>query len=122
LWQAIVIGAAQCLALWPGTSRSMVTILAALVVGVDMVAAAEFSFLLALPTIGAATAYEGLKHWHDLWQAAGVAGMAIGLAVTTVVAALAVKGFVKWLSTHGLLPFGIYRIALAAAVYVYFWL
>ena len=120
LWQAIVIGAAQCLALWPGTSRSMVTILAALVVGVDMVAAAEFSFLLALPTIGAATAYEGLKHWHDLWQAAGGAGMAIGLVVTTVVAALAVKGFVKWLSTHGLLPFGIYRIALAAAVYVYF--
>jgi undecaprenyl-diphosphatase len=120
LWQAVVIGAAQCLALWPGTSRSMVTILAALVVGVDMVAAAEFSFLLALPTIGAATAYEGLKHWHDLWQAAGVAGMAIGLVVTTVVAALAVKGFVKWLSTHGLLPFGIYRIALAAAVYAYF--
>jgi undecaprenyl-diphosphatase len=120
LWQAAVIGAAQCLALWPGTSRSMITILAALVVGLDMVAAAEFSFLLALPTLAAATAYEGLKHWSELTQCVGLEGMILALLVTAVVAALAMKGLVKWLTTHGLLPFGIYRIALAAAVYAYF--
>jgi len=119
-WQAAVIGAAQCLALWPGTSRSMITILAALVVGLDMAAAAEFSFLLALPTVGAATVYEAHKHWQDLMQAVGPDGMIIGLVVSAVVAALVVKGFVKWLTKHGLLPFGIYRIALAAAVYAYF--
>ena len=119
-WQAAVIGAAQCLALWPGTSRSMITILAALVVGLDMVAAAEFSFLLALPTLGAATVYEGLKHWPDLTQSVGSDGMVIGLVVSAVVAALAISGFVRWLTKHGLLPFGIYRLALAAAVYAYF--
>jgi len=119
-WQGLVIGLAQCLALWPGTSRSMITMLAALVVGFDMVAAAEFSFLLALPTLGAATVFVASKHWHDLTQAAGADGLILGLVVTAVVAALAVKGFVKWLTGHGLWPFGLYRIALAAAVFAYF--
>jgi undecaprenyl-diphosphatase len=119
-WQALVIGLAQCLALWPGTSRSMVTILAALVVGLDMLAAAEFSFLLMLPTVGMATAYAILKHARELEQAAGADGIIIGLVVTVVVGALAIKGFVKWLTGHGLWPFGIYRIALAAAVFAYF--
>jgi undecaprenyl-diphosphatase len=120
LWQALVIGLAQCLAMWPGTSRSMITILAALVIGLDMLAAAEFSFLLALPTLGAATLYEGYKSWHELSQSAGVEAMAIGLVASALVAALAVKGFVRWLTGHGLLPFGIYRLALAAVVFAYF--
>jgi len=119
-WQAAVIGLAQCLAMWPGTSRSMITILAALVVGLDMLAAAEFSFLLMLPTVGAATVLTGLKHWHGLTAAAGADGVLIGLVVTAVVGALAIKGLVKWLTGHGLMPFGIYRIALAAAVFGYF--
>ena len=120
MWQAGVIGLAQCLALWPGTSRSMITILAALVIGLDMLAAAEFSFLLALPTLGAATVYEGAKSWHDLTGSVGVDGMVIGLVVSGIVAALAVKGFVRWLTGHGLLPFGLYRLGLAAAVCGYF--
>jgi undecaprenyl-diphosphatase len=119
-WQALVIGLAQVLAMWPGTSRSMITILAALVIGLDMLAAAEFSFLLALPTLGAATVYEGAKSWHDLTGSVGVDGMLIGLVVSGVVAALAVKGFVRWLTGHGLLPFGLYRLGLAAAVCGYF--
>jgi undecaprenyl-diphosphatase len=118
--QALVIGLAQCLAMWPGTSRSMITMLAALVVGFDMVAAAEFSFLLALPTLGAATLYEGYKSWDVLSRSAGPEVIVIGLVVSGVVAALAVKGFVRWLTGHGLAPFGVYRIALAAAVYAYF--
>jgi len=119
-WQALVIGLAQVLAMWPGTSRSMITILAALVIGFDMLAAAEFSFLLALPTLGAATVYEGAKSWHGLTGSVGVDGMLIGLVVSGVVAALAVKGFVRWLTGHGLLPFGLYRLGLAAAVFGYF--
>jgi undecaprenyl-diphosphatase len=119
-WQALVIGLAQVLAMWPGTSRSMITILAALVVGLDMVTAAEFSFLLALPTLGAATVYEGARNWHVLAGSAGMDGVLIGLVVSGVVAALAIKGFVRWLTSHGLMPFGLYRLALAAAVLAYF--
>ena len=119
-WQALVIGLAQVLAMWPGTSRSMITILAALVVGLDMVTAAEFSFLLALPTLGAATVYEGARNWHVLAGSAGMDGVLIGLVVSGVVAALAIKGFVRWLTGHGLMPFGVYRLALAAAVLAYF--
>lgn len=120
LWQAVVIGAAQCLALWPGTSRSMITMLAALVVGLDMAAAAEFSFLLALPTLGAATLYSGAKHWHELMASAGAGGLLVGLIVSGIVAAVAVKGFVYWLTHRGLLPFGIYRIVMALVLIVYF--
>ena len=119
-WQALVIGLAQCLALWPGTSRSMVTILAAIIVGMNIVAAAEFSFLLALPTLGAATFYEGIKDWDVLIQSTGAAGLIIGILVSGLVAALAVKLFIKWLTRHGLYPFGVYRIILAAVVWVYF--
>lgn len=118
-WQALVIGCAQVLAMWPGTSRSMMTIIAALVVGLDMVAAAEFSFLLALPTLGAATLYSGYKHWGPLMDSAGVSGLLIGLVVSGIVAAIAVKGLVKWLTRHGLMPFGVYRILLAGALFYF---
>jgi len=120
LWQAAVIGLAQCVALWPGTSRSMITILAALVIGLDMLAAAEFSFLLALPTLGAATTYTLYKEWPQLVEHVGPAAMIVGLVVTFVVAVFAMKGLIKWLTGHGLMPFGVYRIALAAAVFAYF--
>ncbi len=119
-WQALVIGFAQCLAMWPGTSRSMITIIAALVVGLDMVAAAEFSFLLALPTLGAATVYSGLSHRHELMQSVGPVGLIVGLAVSAIVAAVAVKLFVRWLTRHGLIPFGVYRILLAGGLLAYF--
>lgn len=121
LRQALIIGLAQCVAMWPGVSRSMITIVAGLIVGLDILAAAEFSFLLALPTLGAATIYEGWKSWDVLMSSAGPEGLVIGLVVSGVVAALAVKGFVKWLTGHGLLPFGVYRILLAMAVLILLW-
>jgi undecaprenyl-diphosphatase len=116
--QALLIGLAQCLALWPGTSRSMVTIVAALAVGLDMVTSAEFSFLLALPTLGAATLYEGAGNWHALMASAGPLSLAVGLVVSGLVAAVAVKALVAWLTSHGLTPFGVYRVLLAGAVYL----
>ena len=112
----LVIGLAQCIALWPGVSRSMITIVAGLLIGLDIIAAAEFSFLLALPTLGAATIFEGVGKWSVLMDSAGPAGLLVGLGVSGVVAALAVKGFVRWLTGHGLWPFGVYRIALGVAV------
>jgi undecaprenyl-diphosphatase len=116
-WQAAVIGIAQVLAMWPGTSRSMITILAALVVGLDMVTAAEFSFLLALPTLTAATLVSAHEDWSILKQAVGVDGMLVGLIISGIVAAIAVKLFVKWLTRHGLTPFGIYRIIAAILIF-----
>jgi undecaprenyl-diphosphatase len=117
--QALIIGIAQILAMWPGTSRSMITILAALLLGLDMLAAAEFSFLLALPTLMGATVISAAEDWQVLKQVAGIDGMLIGLIVSGVVAVLAIKAFVKWLTRHGLTPFGIYRIIAAIVV---FWL
>jgi undecaprenyl-diphosphatase len=115
--QALIIGIVQIAAMWPGTSRSMVTIIAALLVGLEMVAAAEFSFLLALPTLTGATVVAASKDWHALVQVAGLDGILVGLVVSGIVAALAVKGFVKWLTRHGLAPFGYYRIVIAIVVF-----
>jgi undecaprenyl-diphosphatase len=117
---AFLIGLAQCLSLWPGTSRSMVTILAGLLLGCSAVAAAEFSFLLALPTLGAATLYGFLKSREALLggTVVGTPGMVVGLVVAAIVAAVAIHSFIRWLTRHGLEPFGWYRIALGLLILV----
>lgn len=119
-WQALVIGLAQCLAMWPGTSRSMVTIIAGLIVGLNIVTAAEFSFLLALPTLGGATLYSCFDDWGSLMDTAGWDTLLVGILVSAVAAAIAVKAFIKWLTHHGMMPFGVYRIILGLAVFAYF--
>lgn len=113
---AFIIGLAQCLALWPGTSRSMVTMIAAMLLGFSSKAAAEFSFLLALPTLGAATLYDLYKHGGDILQVSGLDGLVAGVLVSWVVAWLAVKAFLLYLTRHGMVVFGIYRILLAVAM------
>jgi len=120
---ALWIGLAQCLSLWPGTSRAMATILAALLLGATPVVAAEFSFLLALPTLGAATAYDFLKNRHELLgpSLGGPAPLLVGLAVSAIVAALAIQGFLRFVTRRGLAPFGWYRIALGVVVIVLLW-
>lgn len=110
---ALVIGCCQCLALWPGTSRSLVTILGGLAVGMTPMAAAEFSFLLALPTLGMATIYTLAKNGTGMMSEIGPLALVIGFVMAMVSAAAAVKGFVAWLNRHGLIPFGVYRIILA---------
>ncbi|MCE5231437.1 undecaprenyl-diphosphate phosphatase [bacterium] len=116
---AIIVGCAQVIAMWPGTSRSMITMIAALLLGFSPKAAAEFSFLLALPTLGAATAYDCYKHGGAIITASGWIGLALGFFVSFIVAWIAVKGFLKFLTHHGMELFGWYRLALAAVV-VYF--
>ncbi len=113
--RALLIGVGQCFSLWPGASRSMCTILAAQATGLSTATAAEFSFLLALPTLGAATAYETYKGRHELAQTGGLA-VAIGFVVSFFVAWLVIAGFVKYLQRRGLEPFGYYRIALGVVV------
>jgi undecaprenyl-diphosphatase len=101
----------------------MVTILGALLLGCSAVAAAEFSFLLALPTLGAATLYGFVKSREALLSGTtvGPAGMIVGLAAAAVVAAIAIRSFIRWLTRHGLEPFGWYRIALGLLLLVLLW-
>jgi len=131
LRQAIVVGLAQVLALWPGTSRSMVTILGGVFAGLTPRRAAEYSFLLGLPTLGGATVYELLRAWrgaHGAGDAAsdaarGWAGIqalvdanggwtpvVVGVIVAMIAAAISIKWLVSWLQHHSLEIFGWWRI------------
>ncbi|CAN5293031.1 undecaprenyl-diphosphate phosphatase [soil metagenome] len=109
---AILIGLVQCLAMWPGTSRSMATIVGGQLRGLSNRAAAEFSFLLALPTLGAATLYSLYKH-RDSIKAMneGYGLLAVGTFVAMIVAFFVMKWFVKIVTKGGMIPFAIYRIA-----------
>ncbi|HVW27041.1 MAG TPA: undecaprenyl-diphosphate phosphatase [Polyangiaceae bacterium] len=115
--RALLIGIGQCFSLWPGASRSMCTIVAGQLTGLSTATAAEFSFLLALPTLTAATLYEGLKSRHELLAAGAGVDLAIGLVVSFLVAWAVIAGFLAYLKHRGLEPFGYYRIVLAALVF-----
>jgi undecaprenyl-diphosphatase len=123
--RALLIGLLQCLALWPGTSRSMVTIVGGMLVGMKPKQAAEFSFLLGLPTLGGACVYSALKNFTDdgpnMIDVFGITPLLVGCAVATVSAAIAVKWLVSFLSRHGLAAFGWYRLALCAVFAVLIW-
>ena len=111
---AIIIGVVQVLALWPGTSRSLVTILAALILGLSLTAAVEFSFLLGLITLGAATAKDLLSHGGEMFDTYGVINPTIGFAVAFLAALVAVRWMIKYLQHHSLNVFAYYRLGAAA--------
>lgn len=120
--RALFIGFMQCVAMWPGTSRSMMTIAGGVIAGLRPKQAAEFSFLLGLPTLGGACVYSLAKNLKEsaetggpnMFELLGAAPIAAGVIVATISAALAVKWLVAFLNKHGLAPFGYYRLALAA--------
>jgi undecaprenyl-diphosphatase len=111
----VIIGVAQTLALWPGVSRSLVTILAALALGLALPDAVEFSFLLGFVTLGAATAFTALKDGNLIVDHYGLLSPIVGLVVAFVCAAIAVWWMVGYLSRHDLRVFGVYRLVVAAA-------
>lgn len=111
---ALIIGLAQVLATWPGTSRSLMTIIAALAIGLSMAAAVEFSFLLGLLTLSAATVFDMSKHGGEVIDQFGVATPLIGVLVAAASAAVAVKWLVSYLRTRPLVIFGWYRLGIAA--------
>jgi undecaprenyl-diphosphatase len=113
--RAFLIGLGQCVSMWPGSSRSMCTIVSGQLTGLSTATAAEFSFLLGLPTLGAATVYEAYKSRVAL-SAIGFLNVGIGLLVSFVVAWAVVSWFIGFLQRKGLASFGIYRILLGIVV------
>ena len=116
----LIIGLAQALALIPGTSRSGITMTAALMLGLTRTAAARFSFLLSIPTILLAGGFKGLKL---LEQAAPVDWLSIilGIVLSAVTAYLCIHYFLKLLDRMGMLPFVVYRLILGMTLLVVFW-
>lgn len=111
--QALVIGAAQAIALWPGTSRSLVTLVAALLAGLSIAAAVEFSFLLGLATLTAATTWDLAHNGQELLDAYGWATPLLGAVVAFIAATLSVRWMTAYLRQHSLCIFGWYRISIA---------
>jgi len=114
--RAALIGVAQCAALWPGFSRSAATILGGLLCGVERKAATEFSFFLAIPTLGAATVYDLWKK-HDALVPGDLTWLLAATAVSFVVAWASIRWLLRFVATHDLTPFAWYRIALGILVW-----
>ena len=116
------IGALQCVAMWPGTSRSMTTIVGGYFAGLDPRRAAEFSFLLGFVTLTAAAVFKSYKSGAAMIQVFGWSHVLLGALVAAVTAAVCVKFLVHWLTRHGLAAFAYYRLVLAAALAGVFYL
>lgn len=115
--KALIIGVFQCLALVPGVSRSGATIVGALLLGVEKRAAAEFSFLLSLPTMGAAVSYELFKS-RDALDFSAIWAIGVGFSVAFLTAVVVVRWLLKYISRHGYALFGWWRIIVGSAALV----
>ena len=120
---ALAIGAIQLLSLVPGTSRSGVTIIGALLLGVGRVAATEYTFFLALPTMVAATGYSLFKFFKESqvgFTGTELGSLIIGFVVSFFVAWAVIVGFLKFIQKKGFVPFGIYRVIFGLLVAAWF--
>ena len=113
---AVVIGAAQAMALVPGVSRSGATITAGMLLGMSRLAAARFTFLLSVPAIGAAAAHQGLELRHAVLTGHDWSLFAVGLVTSAVIGYLAVGFLLKFLVNHRLDVFAWYRIVIGVAI------
>jgi undecaprenyl-diphosphatase len=116
-FQCVLIGLCQSIAMIPGVSRSAATILGGLALGLPRKTIVEFSFLLAVPTIAAATGkelYENSAHFSGPEFEA----LAVGLVVSFVIALISIRLLLRFIKTHTFIPFGVYRIVLAGALWL----
>ena len=113
--RAVLIGLAQCVALWPGFSRSAATILGGLLCGLERKAATEFSFFLAIPTLGAAALYNFWQK-HEALLEGDLAWLLLATAVSFAVAWASIRWLLRFVATHDLVPFAWYRLALGVLV------
>ncbi len=110
--QAFLIGLGQALSVIPGVSRAGATIVGGLIVGLSRPAAVEFSFLLGVPTMVAATTLDIAKN-HAAFSMADIQSLAIGFLVSFLVAIIAIKFLLRYVETHSFIAFGVYRIVIA---------
>ena len=118
--EAFIVGLCQSFAMVPGVSRSGATIVAGLLSGFSRTLAAEFSFLLAIPTMFAATGYDLYKNF-DLLSASNTTLLLIGGCVAFLVGLLSIKVFLSFISRFSYVPFGIYRIFVGVVFLAYYW-
>ncbi|SMP03424.1 undecaprenyl-diphosphatase [Desulfurobacterium pacificum] len=116
-WKAVMVGIFQSLAMVPGTSRSGSTIIGGMLLGMDRKTATEFSFLLAIPTMFAASGFELVKNASS-FTLDGIGILAVGFITAFTFAFLSVKWLLSFIKTHSFIPFGIYRIALGILVFL----
>lgn len=117
--RGLLVGAAQVLALWPGTSRSLDTILGGRAVGLSTRTAVEFSFLLGAVTLLAASGYEAVGNLGRIMDQVGAGPAVVGFVFATVAAAFSVKWLVSFLTRRSLEVFGWYRIIIGAGALFY---
>ncbi|MDI1337861.1 MAG: undecaprenyl-diphosphate phosphatase [Lacunisphaera sp.] len=117
--KALGIGFSQCVALIPGTSRSMMTIVPGYLAGLSPAKAAEFSFLVGLPVLGGAAVYKGFRSGPAMIEVFGWSSVLLGSLVAAVTALAAVKFLVHFISRHGLAGFAYYRLGLAVVLIVF---
>jgi undecaprenyl-diphosphatase len=121
---ALKVGLAQCAALIPGTSRSGATIIGGMLFGLPRAVATEFSFFLAIPVIGGATAYELLKLWINPIQTGGAETMHFGWAIVVgfiaafISAFICVRWLIQYVASHTFVPFAWYRIIFGVVVLI----
>ena len=117
----LIIGVVQCLAMIPGVSRSGATIAGGLLLGADKRSAAEFSFFLALPTMGAAVAYDLFQN-RAVLDFSDIGLIAVGFIAATVTAIVTVKAVLAFVTRHGFGVFAWWRIAVGSAGLIGLWL
>ena len=115
--QAVEVGFFQSISMIPGVSRSAATIVGAMVVGASREAAVEFSFLLAIPTMVAASGLDLLKNYHQLLAGGGFGVLGIGFVTAFVVALFVVQWLIRYVQSNSLRVFGVYRIVLAIGIW-----
>jgi undecaprenyl-diphosphatase len=120
--QALSVGLMQCFALWPGMSRSMVTMVGGYFSGLSPAKAAEFSFLIGLPTLAGAAVLKGVSAGPAMITVFGWAHVLLGGIIAAISAGLSVKFLVRYLTRHGLGVFAAYRVLLAAFLAAWFFL
>jgi undecaprenyl-diphosphatase len=121
---AFLIGCFQVLASIPGTSRSGVTIIGALILGVSRVTSAEFTFFLAIPTMVGASGFKLLKFFLDggVFTTTEIWALLLGMIIAFIVSMVVIKALMNFVRTHDFKPFGWYRIGLGVmliAVYLF---